>query len=300
MSKRTADKQITKDNADNSDSNSESEAQKVREKAPQEVLATRKIVSVKRGGVAKPAAPISVEETKSPKNAPVGGLFAGLSGLTAQASGDSPEKPSLFSGLGALTSPPKESLFSGLSAGSPKKESGLFGSLFSAPAGGEGLFASSFSFSAPQGDAFPSFGGADSKQGTPEESASEEEEEEQPAAAGAQSDELEGEEQIYQNDCKLYKLQKEDEGPMKWVEKCIGFVRLLRQKDSRQLRLVVRMKGVFRLALNVALVPALCKPEPVGNKSVRFNGVDESNSLGMYRLNLITEDQQVAFLALLQ
>ena len=74
MSKRTADKQITKDNADNSDSNSESEAQKVREKAPQEVLATRKIVSVKRGGVAKPAAPISVEETKSPKNAPVGGL----------------------------------------------------------------------------------------------------------------------------------------------------------------------------------------------------------------------------------
>ena len=280
MSKRTADKQITKDNADNSDSNSESEAQKVREKAPQEVLATRKIVSVKRGGVAKPAAPISVEETKSPKNAPVGGLFAGLSGLTAQASGDSPEKPSLFSGLGALTSPPKESLFSGLSVDSPKKESGLFGSLFSAPAGGEGLFASSFSFSAPQGDAFPSFGGADSKQGTPEESA--------------------GEEQIYQNDCKLYKLQKEDEGPMKWVEKCIGFVRLLRHKDSRQLRLVVRMKGVFRLALNVALVPALCKPEPVGNKSVRFNGVDESNSLGMYRLNLITEDQQVAFLALLQ
>ena len=316
MSKRTAEKQITKDNADYSDSSSESEVQKSREKASEEVLATRKIVSVRRGGAAKPPAPKSAEDAKSPKGSPkkspVGGLFAGMSTMTSHAGGEGSPKQSLFSGLSGLASKapesPKQSLFSGLTGlasqtgSSPKKEisGGLFGSLFSAAAPGEGLFSSSFSFSAvPGGEAFPSFGGGDSKQGTPEDSVSEEEEEETEQPAVAQSDELEGEEQVYQTDCKLYKLTKEDEGSMKWVEKCIGFVRLLRTKETGQLRLVVRMKGVYRLALNVALVASLCKAEKVGNKSVRFNGVDESNALGMFRLNLITEDQQAAFLGIL-
>lgn len=304
MGKRAADKQITKDSASYSGDEDQQEAPVTREKAPEDVLSQRKIVTVKRG--LKEHSAKQRDEAKSPKHESSAGIFGGLSGIASQP---------IIAHPGDESSPksPRKSLFGGLSslAKEEKKEEGAFSSLFSLPAPGEGLFASSsFSFTAaPSGGlfstsgetAFPSFGVGESKPETPEQS-EDEPEPEQPAATGAQSDEMEGEEQIYQNDCKLYKLTKEDnegEGPMKWIEKCIGFVRLLKHAESGNIRLVVRMKGVYRLVLNVALIPKICKAEKQGNKSVRFNGIEDDGSLGMYRLNLITEDQQELFFGFL-
>lgn len=315
MSKRSAENQLTKDNQDFSDSTSESGIQTAREKASKDVIASRKIVSVKRGSAAaqpKAAETKVTKESLSPKQSNTGGLFGGLTGLASKAAeqpGESSKKQSLFSGVTGLAAGAK----SPKSPNSPGKKEvpvpgGLFSSLFADPAEGGNLFSSgAFSFSAPTGGlfgstgetAFPSFGGGESKQGTPEEFGSENElqEPEQPAATGAQSDTLEGEQQIYQNDCKMFKLTKEDDEAttIKWVEKAIGFVRLLKNTETGNIRLVVRMKGVYRLVLNVGLVPNLCKAERQGNKSIKFNGIDEEGQLGTYRLNLITEDQQGVF-----
>lgn len=312
MTKRAADKQITKDNASFSDNEEEAEAPTTRDKASDEVIAKRKIVTVKRGTAAPVQEPSQkpTEEAKSPKSQSATGLFGGLSALAAKpvslhAADESSPKSQTKSLFGGLTSLAKEE-----NKESPK---GAFASLFTATAPSEGMFASStFSFTPSGGGlfgtstetnarAFPSFGGGESKPETPEVS-EDEAEPELPASVGAQSDEMEGEEQIYQNDCKLFKLTREggeEEGPMKWVEKCIGFVRLLKHKESGNVRLVVRMKGVFRLILNVALLEKICKAEKQGNKSIRFNGIEDDGSLGMYRLNLITEDQQEVFYGLL-
>lgn len=210
MSKRSAANQLTKDNQDFSDSNSESEIQSAREKASKDVIATRKIVSVKRGSAAaqpKAAETKVTRKSPSPKQSNTFGLFGGLSGPASKAAeqpGESSPKPSLFSGLTGLAAGAK-SPKSPKSAGKKEEPAprGLFTSLFAAPAEGGNLFSSgAFSFSAPSGGlfgstgetSFPSFGGGESKQATPEESGSENEEQEpeQPAAAGAQSDELEG------------------------------------------------------------------------------------------------------------
>ena len=307
MTKRVAEKQITKDNPRADSSGSEAEVQEKREKASEEVLASRKILTVKRGAAkqAPPADKLSIEGPKSPKKETVG-LFAGLSGLASSEprEGSGSPKKGLFAGLSNLAtieekSPKKGGLFSGISslaAEEPKKGGSIFGEpaggIFGAPAGDSLFSSSSFSFTAPS---FPSFGES------PEASEAEEEEQEPEVPAVAQSDELEGEEQIYQTDCKLFKLMKEDEKSesMKWIEKCIGFVRLLKKKEEGSIRLVVRMKGVFRLILNIALLDKICRAEKQGNKSVRFNGIEEDGSLGMFRLNLLTEDQQAAFLDLL-
>lgn len=322
MAKRVAEKQITKDNHEASSSEDDQQVDAERGKASEEVLATRKILTVKRGAAkdttkADLKLPEAPKSPKSPKKE-AGGLFAGLSGLSALESkaGSQSPKSNLFGGLSGLATQEKKAdkspkgLFANIGASdqSDKSTGGLFSSLFNAPADNGSLFtSSSFSFAAADqkgglfgapaageaSTAFPSFGES------PE--ASEEEEEEQepePAGPAGQADELEGEKQIYQSDCKLFKLTKENEkaDSMKWIEKCIGFVRLLKNEESGAIRLVVRMKGVYRLALNIALVDKLCRAEKVGNKSVRFNGIDEDGSLGMFRLNLLTEDQQTAFL----
>jgi hypothetical protein len=306
MTKRVAEKQITKDNPDSS-SDGEENVDTRRDKASEEVLAKRKILTVKR---AAPKESIVAEPKASeiPKSAPTGGLFFGFSGLASSnaKAGSASPKGGLFSGLSGLAAGESKQeekspkgLFAGIASAELKESpssGNLFASMLTAPAASGGLFTSSaFSFTAPEnkGDtgAFPSFGES------PE--ASEEEEEEQepePAIPAGQSDELEGEEQTFQCDCKLFKLTKETSAEsIKWIEKCIGFVRLLKNKDQGNIRLVVRMKGVYRLALNIALVDKLCRAEKVGNKSVRFNGIDDDGTLGMFRVNLLTEDQQAAF-----
>ena len=307
MTKRVAESQITKDDVDNQNGHGGEESTELRSKAPEQVLAARKIVSVRRSGNSK---------TETSLSTPV--------------SSDSlaPESKSLFSGLtfnnvavsdtDALSSTDPKSLFEGL-AGLAKTETkpeeetskGLFSSLFapldtSATPSGFG----SFSFSAPAGESttgvsFPSFGGSGE---TPEDqegdqgSSEAEQEEEQPTTLQSVIDHGEGEEQVYQSDCKLFKLQRiEDESKpstLKWVEKGIGFVRIIKS-DSSSFRVVVRMKGVFRLMLNTALIPSVCKAEKVGNKSVKFTAVDEDNSIADFRLNLLTEDNQAAFITTL-
>jgi len=304
MTKRTAENQLTKDNVDDSVSEKDEDAPEAREKASEQVMATRKIVSVRRGTSSQPNKP----QTISPKNSndqpsdvkPQTGLFAGLVGLSsiAQSDAQSEEKPSLFLGLSSLASESSEQK-------GPKDESegtsgGLFSSLFTPIGEGSNSFAT-FSFSAPSGTAaesssFPSFGGAAGD--TPEDTGEPSEQEEEPpvpASAIIVDHDAEIEDMLYQNDCKLFKLQKVDSDTMKWNEKGIGFVRLIQNKESKGVRIVVRMKGVYRLMLNAGLVDSLSRAEKVGNKSVKFSAV-EDGSISDFRVNMLTEDQQAAFM----
>lgn len=329
MSKRTAGKQLTKDSAGHSDhsgSGTDSEVAKKREKAPEEVIASRKIVSVRRGGSGqvapqqKPATPPLEEQVSEASTSKTNGLFGGLSGLCAQptiSAAETSPKRSLFSGLCGLAKIPEE-MTSGktevvngdkgpTSPGEESTNPGLFSSLFSGKP--DTLFSSSgFSFAPSDSNlfgasvgleqSFPAFGQdpTDSRQ-SPEEESSEEEVVE--PLSVQQDHEEETETLAFQADCKLYKLQMEEEegggSCFKWTEKGIGFVRLVQNKENKLMRLVVRMKGVFRLLLSTGLVSGLAKAERVGNKSVRFAGLD-GDAVAQFRLNLLTEDQQTAFL----
>lgn len=306
MTKRVAESQITKDDIDTQTQREEEEAIESRTKASEEVLASRKIVSVRRSGTSKPERALTTPVTSDSLAPESKSLFSGLTfnnTKTDLVSGGGPndEPKSLFGGLSGLakseTKPGEDT------------EKGLFSSLFapldtSAAPSGFG----SFSFSAPAGGenaSFPSFGGSGE---TPEDqegdqgSSEAEQEEEQPTTLQTVIDHGAGEEQVFQSDCKLYKLQRiEDESKpatLKWVEKGIGFVRLIKAESS-SFRVVVRMKGVFRLMLNTALIPSVCKAERVGNKSVKFTAVDEDGSIADFRLNLLTEDNQAAFITIL-
>ena len=279
MSKRSADKQITKDNAELSGSCSESEIAVPREKAPDEVIAVRKIVSVKRSGSGnapqqKTETPPLEETVASPK---AKSLFGGLSSLSAKPTiSAAPDSPLKFSGLTKLSPVPEKAI--------PEKV-GLFSSLFSETA------VTSFAGFTPA--AFPSFGqeSGESREQTPEESS----EEEEIVPGPAQQDHSEdSEELVLQTDCKLFRLLASEDGGFKWTEKGIGFVRLIKSKDL--FRIVVRMKGVYRLLLSAGLVDGVAKVEKVGNKSVKFNALDEEGKLAQFRLNLLTEDQQSAFM----
>jgi len=310
MTKRVAESQITKDDVEPSNTHDGGEATETRAKASEDVLSTRKIVSVRRSGQSKPessdSTPIPTESLAPESKSLFSGLSMGGDAALKAAEVPSPEKPkSLFGGLAGLVASTESK---------PAEESsdkGLFSSLFApldtgaASSSGFG----SFSFSAPSGESFPSFGAA--KGDTPEEEGQEsseaEEEEEQPTIQTV-VDHGENEEQVYQSDCKLFKLQKvEDEAKpntFKWVEKGIGFVRIIKsttpttEEEGPTFRVVVRMKGVFRLMLNTGLIPSICKAEKVGNKSVKFTAVEDGN-LADFRLNLLTEDNQSAFVALL-
>ena len=287
MSKRSADKQITKDNPVESDGGSGSEIATVREKATEEVIATRKIISVRRGGSA-PAAPQQKSDTpplnevaKSPKSK-TGGLFSGLSGLSARPTISAATPVKTVPSTGPLSSisekpseeKPKFELFS--KPDDAVVSGGLFSSLF-APAE-TSTFAGFSTFGAQES--------GESREQSPEESASEEE----PEPAVVSQDHGDDEELLFQGDCKLFKLVRE-ESVLKWTEKGIGFVRLIRGTDTR---IVVRMKGVLRLMLSAGLVPAVAQVERVGNKSVKFTCLD-GDALGQFRLNLLTEDQQAGF-----
>jgi hypothetical protein len=293
MSKRVADSQLTKDNAHGSDSGSDSEQHaSSREVAPKEVIAARKIVTVKRSAKVEESK-ISVEKASPAKDettvtdttpaAPVAAagapasLFAGLTGLIPKSSSQvpEPEKPTLglFSGFGGSNT--------------------ALPSLFSS----EGNSNFSFAPLAAGGISFPSFGESPQEE---EGSSSEQEGGSSPSspsgAPQAMVDQAEDEELLFTNDCKLFKLEKQEEGKYRWTEKGIGFVRLIGSKtDKSKLRLVVRMKGVFRLMLNVGLVVSIAKIEKIGGKSIKFTAIDEEGGFADFRINLLSEDQQTKF-----
>ncbi|CAK9102043.1 unnamed protein product [Durusdinium trenchii] len=90
----------------------------------------------------------------------------------------------------------------------------------------------------------------------------------------------EDEEVIFRADCKLWKLVKLEDGKAegwRWQERGCGIVHINRHKTSGAGRLVMRMRGVLKLLLNTPIFPTT-RYEKVGQKSVRFVGVDTEES----------------------
>ena len=128
-------------------------------------------------------------------------------------------------------------------------------------------------------------------------------------AAGDDPTGEEDEEVIFRADCKLWKLVKvcpegepKSEG-WRWQERGCGIVHINRHKTTGAGRLVMRMRGVLKLLLNTPIFPST-RYEKVGEKSVRFVGVDTEESgkevsFCAFRLNLHSSDQQGKFLAVL-
>lgn len=217
-------------------------------------------------------------------------------------------------------------------------------SLFSTPAAAGGLFTAAAT-SLQQGtvqektSATPTPATDASKgqsQSTPEEEfdgaeadGSQEVEEEEDSGA---VDDLTGEEEeevIFRGDCKLWKLVRlsaikkseevqavessektagEEKG-WRWQERGCGIVHINRHRKTGAGRMVMRMRGVLKLLLNTPVFPT-AKYEKVGQKSVRFVGIDASDVdvsdaknqvfLSAFRVNLGSSDQQAKFLSVLQ
>eukprot|EP00440_Ansanella_granifera_P022819 gb/GFBE01024781.1/.p1 GENE.gb/GFBE01024781.1/~~gb/GFBE01024781.1/.p1 ORF type:complete len:310 (+),score=88.38 gb/GFBE01024781.1/:1-930(+) len=154
--------------------------------------------------------------------------------------------------------------------------------------------------------------------------ASQEAEPEEQAAEDEAEDEVTGEEDeevVFRAECKLWKLVKVAVPPQdasaaaegnegwRWQERGCGVVHLNRHKKTGAGRLVMRMRGVLKLLLNTPVFPTT-KYEKVGQKSVRFVGVDAEMeeakldkgevSLSAFRLNLFSGDQQGKFLKVLK
>lgn len=97
------------------------------------------------------------------------------------------------------------------------------------------------------------------------------------------------------------------ENGWRWQEKGHGMLHINRHAKTNAGRLVMRMRGVLKLLLNTPVFPT-AKYEKVGQKSVRFMGVDPDESvlkdgqvsMCAYRLNLLTGDQQGKFLSVLE
>ncbi|CAK9030316.1 Ran-specific GTPase-activating protein 2 (Ran-binding protein 2) (RANBP2) [Durusdinium trenchii] len=129
-------------------------------------------------------------------------------------------------------------------------------------------------------------------------------------SAGDEPTGEEDEEVIFRADCKLWKLVKLEDGKAegwRWQERGCGIVHINRHKTSGAGRLVMRMRGVLKLLLNTPIFPTT-RYEKVGQKSVRFVGVDTEESQSChgevafcaFRLNLHSSDQQGKFLAVLR
>jgi len=89
----------------------------------------------------------------------------------------------------------------------------------------------------------------------------------------------------------------------RWQERGCGVVHINRHGKTGAGRLVMRMRGVLKLLLNTPVFPTT-KYEKVGQKSMRFVGVDAEEDAGevalcAYRLSLQSGDQQAKFLAVL-
>jgi len=146
---------------------------------------------------------------------------------------------------------------------------------------------------------------------TQEKESSAEEEEECPKAEDAAGDEATGEEDeevVFRTDCKLWKLVKHaseaQDTPAeswRWMERGSGIVHVNRHRQSGAGRIVMRMRGVGKLLLNTPVFPTT-KYEKIGQKSVRFVGVDdgEEKALSAFRVSLQSSDQQEKFLEVLQ
>lgn len=99
------------------------------------------------------------------------------------------------------------------------------------------------------------------------------------------------------------------ENGWRWQERGCGILHINRHGKTGAGRMVMRMRGVLKLLLNTPLIPNT-KYEKVGQKSVRFVGVDAEEgslkekeakvSLCAFRLNLQSSDQQAKFLDVLQ
>ncbi|CAK9030317.1 unnamed protein product [Durusdinium trenchii] len=99
-------------------------------------------------------------------------------------------------------------------------------------------------------------------------------------SAGDEPTGEEDEEVIFRADCKLWKLVKLEDGKAegwRWQERGCGIVHINRHKTSGAGRLVMRMRGVLKLLLNTPIFPTT-RYEKVGQKSVRFVGVDTEES----------------------
>lgn len=125
------------------------------------------------------------------------------------------------------------------------------------------------------------------------------------------------EETIFKTDCKLWKLVKDAttsenpspnasdataraESTWRWQERGCGNVHVYKHKTTGEGRLVMRLRGVLKLLLNTPIIPTT-KYEKVGQKSVRFVGIDDGvEPLCAYRLNLHSGDQQQKFITAVQ
>ena len=330
MTKRAADKQLTKDDADLGPSDEDQMVQD-RQTATEDVLAQRRIVKVKR--------------TSELTAEPIGAAFASLStplqpvspkaGTTAspKQANDSPKPSSKGSPSSPKSNKPPSPSHS--AASSPR-----FGPTASFFAPFSNPFASLVSATpssetspqpAPLFGNFASFGSAGfGTFGNPQDEGADEEPPKEEPTLPALTEVLSGEEGetlLYQHDCKLFKLTKiscdhaeefgeesriatvsaGDESRLglaasvaasagfRWVEKGAGFVRVLQNKSGK-IRIVVRMKGVLRVLLNSPPVPregGMFQKE--GAKSIKFKGFDETGSIAWFRINLLQVDQQDAF-----
>mmetsp|Transcript_106944 Transcript_106944/g.130427 ORF Transcript_106944/g.130427 Transcript_106944/m.130427 type:complete len:269 (+) Transcript_106944:56-862(+) len=227
---------------------------------------------------------------------------------------------SLFGSGNSATTLTFRSPATGFSSPAPTKESsnpfmGL--SLFSSPASGEKFFTAAVTTLQKHA----SDGGLESAKADLQEEKDREDETQdsneanEPDADGeAAGDEPTGEEDeevIFRADCKLWKLVKAHsaEGDSKsegwrWQERGCGIVHINRHKTTGAGRLVMRMRGVLKLLLNTPIFPTT-RYEKVGQKSVRFVGVDTEESskevsFCAFRLNLHSSDQQGKFLAVMR
>ncbi|KAF4678210.1 hypothetical protein FOL47_003272 [Perkinsus chesapeaki] len=297
MSKRVAENQLTKDDAPEEENVEDPGTG--REKAAADVIAKRKIVSVRRKtgppatsvGAEKPSTASETESAASSQNP-----FANL-GTSSKSEGSE-------------DAPKSNNPFAGISFASASKSGGgsLFGDIGKSLSGGTGT-------------GFAAFGGADqsgkSEAGeatSPEEGDASEESEPQPHTVCSGE---EGESLLFSSDCKLYKLMKQEDNKdassssasetqppkYKWTERGMGSLRVLKKDgdDSAKPagRIVVRMKGVWKVILNTPILDA-DKYELVGSKSVKFFGLDDENAeegqLASYRVNLLSSENQAQFL----
>ena len=312
--KRGAEKQITQESAQ--DETSDNEMIEERGHASAEVLASRKIIKVKRssalpgeadtafGGLQAPLAALTPKPTMSPKASAMSSSPKNLT-LFDKVAPASPRFGTEVSSTSPKASSSPKASTSPKASASPKAVSkievsanpfaGLLESPLPTPASSPqptGLFSGFASFGN-----FSSFSGGFGTFGeeAAEVSGEEETQKEEPSLP-ALTEVLSGEEGetlVYQHDCKLFRLVKGDDEKMRWTDKGSGFIRVLQNSDKSKMRVVVRMKGVLRVILNSPVLAGFTKE---GQKSVKFPVMESDGSLAWARVNLLQLGQPDIFI----